>query len=158
MKNAESLDSAALSDARKAASLTERESDLLRKSGERIFTLSRKVATAEREIERLRTELEQARLLVDEVRRSRDVLSSQVESLLNERDREYEERAELRRLLASLQSQMQGMLSTLLANDQLPVRPMLGRASPQRSGHVRMAVISASHGHSQPSLRLAGPP
>jgi chromosome segregation ATPase len=142
VKNAESTTAAALSDLRSAASLSERESELVRRAGERVFTLSRKLAAAEKEIERLRSELRQAHVLVDEVRTSRDVLSSQVASLLGERDREYQERAELRRLMASLQSQMQEMLSGFIASQAAP-RGLLGRAAPQRSGHVPMALLSA---------------
>ena len=81
-----------------AGAASDRESELLRQSGERIYALSRKAAAAEREIERLRTELQQAQMLMDEIRRTRDVLSAQVQSLLSDRDREYEERSELRRL------------------------------------------------------------
>ncbi len=143
MKNAESATAGALSDVRNGASLSERESELLRRAGERVFTLSRKVAAAEKENERLRSELRQAEILVDEVRKSRDVLSSQVASLLNERDREYQERAELRRLMASLQSQMQEMLSGFIASQAAP-RGILGRASPQRSGHVPMALLAGA--------------
>lgn len=141
MKNAESGTNPALNDVRSGAALNERESELLRRSGERIFALSRKVAAAEREIERLRSELRQSEILVDEVRRTRDVLSAQVESLLNERDREYDERAELRRLLASLQSQLQGMLGKLLLAEDQPASPLLGRPAPQRRGHVRMTLL-----------------
>ena len=142
MKNAEPGPNPALNDVRSGASLTERESELLRRSGERIFALSRKVAAAEREIERLRSELGQAEVLVDEVRRTRDVLAAQVESLLNERDREYEERAELRRLLASLQAQLQAMLGRFLAVEAQAGPALIGRPSPQRSSHVQMAVIA----------------
>jgi chromosome segregation ATPase len=146
MKNAQSGTSAALKDVQNGASLSDRESELLQRAGERVFALSRKVAAAEREIERLRSELQQSSILVDEVRRSRDVLSSQVMSLLNERDREYQERAELRRLLASLQSQMQSMLTTLVVRQPSPPQVMLGRPSPQRSGHVPMALLQLQGG------------
>ncbi len=142
MKNAESTTSAALRDVERAAALSPRESELLKRSGERIFILSRKVAAAEKEIERLRTEVAQSQLLIDEVRRSRDVLSAQVASLLNERDRDYHERSELRRLLASLQNQMQTILSTLLAAAPPEPRALLGRSSPQRPGHIRMITES----------------
>ena len=140
MKNSESATHAALSDARNAASLSERESELLRRSGERIFLLSRKIAAAEREIERLRTELQQANVLVDEVRQSRNVLSAQVTSLLRDREREYDERAELRRLLASLHSLVQGMLSNVLGGDPAGTHRLLGRPSPQRGGRLPMAA------------------
>lgn len=146
MKNAESSSTnAALNDVRQVASLSERESELLRRSGERIFALSRKVAAAEREIERLRAELHQSQLLADEVRRTRDVLSAQVESLLNERDRDYMERAELRRLLAGLQSQLQAILANLVVPASAPAAGpgLIGRVLPQRSGHVSM-VLPAS--------------
>jgi hypothetical protein len=142
----QSSTNAALNDVRQAAALNERESELLRRSGERIFALSRKVAAAEREIERLRTELHQSQLLADEVRRTRDVLSAQVTALLNERDRDYMERAELRRLLASLQSQMQTILANVVTGssvDSANAPRLIGRALPQRGGHVPMALPAA---------------
>ena len=103
--------------------LSPRESELLKKAGERIFALSRRVSAAERETERLTAENTALRELVAEVRNMRDVLSSQVSSLLREKDREYEERSELRRLLASLHMQMQEVLplvTTLVAAQQPP--------------------------------------
>ena len=147
MKNAESTTSAALRDVERAAALTPRESDLLKRSGERIFTLSRKVAAAEREIERLKTEVLQSQLLIEEIRRSRDVLSAQVTSLLVERDRDYQERSELRRLLASLQNQMQTILGSLLTAEPLERRALLGRPSPQRPGRIGMITELGPDAH-----------
>lgn len=92
------------------ASLTPRESELLRKAGERVFSLSRRLAEKEREADRLRAETQSLRDLLAESREVRDVLAAQVTSLQTEIEREYEERSELRRLLASLHVQMQELL------------------------------------------------
>jgi uncharacterized coiled-coil DUF342 family protein len=86
--------------------LTARESELLERAGQRVFTLSRKVAEANREIDRLNLKATHLAELLDDARRMRDVLADQVLSLQRERDRDYEERAELRRLLASMQQMM----------------------------------------------------
>lgn len=90
--------------------LTARESELLKKAGERVFELSRRVAELERTVERLESELAGARELLAESREVRNVLVAQVTSLQTDLDREYEERSELRRLLASLHIQMQELL------------------------------------------------
>ncbi|MGH2633647.1 MAG: hypothetical protein ACRDG3_09585 [Tepidiformaceae bacterium] len=89
------------------ASLTERESQLLRQAGERVFGLARKVAAAERRETDLKRELDRNNELLEEVRRTRDVLSAQVNSLLRERERDYEERSELRQLLGAITVQLQ---------------------------------------------------
>ncbi len=114
-------------------SLTQRESDLLRKAGERVFALSRKLAESERQVARHRQEAEHLRELLAETRMSRDTLSAQVSSLQRELEREYEERAELRRLLSSLQLQMQAMLPMIVAGGTTE-RPALtiGRTAGQR--------------------------
>ena len=90
--------------------LTERESEILRKAGERIFELSGRLAESERQLAQMRQESAQLRELLTETRSSRDVLGAHVESLQRHLDREYDERAELRRLLAGLQMQLQAML------------------------------------------------
>ena len=104
------------------ASLTPRESELLRKAGERVFALSRRLASSEQTAEQLRSESKSLRDLLAESREVRAVLSAQVASMQTELDREYEERAELRRLLASLHLQMQELL---------PVVTGLSRMTPQ---------------------------
>lgn len=96
-----------------AERLSERESALLRQAGDRVFSLSRRLADADREANRLAATNDALRELLDETRRSRDILSAQVSSLQVERDREYEERAELRRLLASLHLQLQELLPAM---------------------------------------------
>ena len=90
--------------------LTPRESELLKKAGERVFALSRRLPEKEREASRYQSELQGLRELLAESREVRQVLSSQVTSLQTELDREYEERSELRRLLGSLHLQMQELL------------------------------------------------
>lgn len=90
--------------------LTARESVLLKKAGERVFELSRRVAELERAVERLESELAGARELLAESREVRNVLVAQVTSLQTDLDREYDERSELRKLLASLHIQMQELL------------------------------------------------
>jgi chromosome segregation ATPase len=90
--------------------LTPRESELLRKAGERVYSLSRRLAEKERERDRLEAETRTLRELLAESREVRTVLSAQVESLQKESDRDYQERSELRRLLASLHTQMQELL------------------------------------------------
>lgn len=104
------------------ATLTARESELLRKAGERVFALSRRLATSENEAEQLKAETRSLRDLLAESREVRAVLSAQVASMQTELDREYEERSELRRLLASLHLQMQELL---------PVVTGLSRMAPQ---------------------------
>jgi predicted RNase H-like nuclease (RuvC/YqgF family) len=115
-----------------AGALTERESELLRQASERIHVLSQRAAEAERESERYRMALQQAEAVLAETRRTRDVLSAQVESLMREADREYEERAELRRLLASAQMQLQSLLASMMAVPSSNGGPLLGRFAPQR--------------------------
>lgn len=114
--------------------LSARESALLQKAGERVFALSRKVATLDREVERLRGDLTHAEAMLGEAQKMRDILSNQVASLQREGDRNWEERAELRRLLASLQMQLQTLLGTFIEQQSAP-RPGLaaGRISPQHS-------------------------
>lgn len=113
------------------ANLTERESELLRKAGDRIFRLSRRLAEAERTVQRLEQELAHTRELLTETRASRDVLSAQVSSVHRDLEREYVERAELRRMLSSFQLQIQSMLTRPVSED---MRPRLGqgREAPQR--------------------------
>lgn len=90
--------------------LSERESEILKKAGERVFALSRRLADKELESEKLRAESHSLRELLAESREVRQVLTDQITSLHVELDREYEERSELRRLLASLHVQMQELL------------------------------------------------
>ena len=113
------------------SSLTPRESELLRKAGDRIFALSRRLADSESQTRQLQQELSHVRELLSETRRSRDLLSLQVTSLQRDVDREFEERSELRRLLASLQLQLQAMLPSIAPRPEAPwLSP--GRAAPQR--------------------------
>jgi hypothetical protein len=113
--------------------LTARESDLLRKAGERVFGLSRQLAASEAHARRLQSELEHTREILAETRQTREILSAQVTTLHREIEREFEERSELRKLLASLQLQLQAMLPSLIA-PAAPETPFFlpGRASPQR--------------------------
>lgn len=130
-------------------SLTVRESELLRKAGDRIFALSRRLSEAERSVQRLEQELSHSRDLLEETRRSRDVLSDQVRSMQGDLEREFVERSELRRLLASLQVQFQ----THFAPPAQDARPRLGqgRESPQRGS----AESSSSKGVAGRMLRAA---
>lgn len=130
-------------------SLTVRESELLRKAGDRIFALSRKLSEAERTVQRLEQELAHSRELLDETRRSRDVLSDQVRSMQGDLEREFVERSELRRLLASLQVQFQAQFAPRVQD----LRPRLGqgRESPQRGS----AEVPTSKGVAGRMLRAA---
>jgi hypothetical protein len=126
--------------------LTERESEILRKAGERVFALSKRLADQERESSRLTSEAQTARELLAESREVRRVLSNQVQSLQTALDREYEERSELRRLLASLHIQMQELL---------PLVTGLARAGdlalPPRSDSV-VPSPAKTYGATSPSL------
>lgn len=93
--------------------LTAREAELLKKAGERVYALSRRVAERDREVQELKSESQGLRDLLAESREVRKVLISQVESLQTQLDREYGERSELRRLLASLHVQMQELLPSI---------------------------------------------
>ena len=86
----------------------------------------------------MRQESVQLRELLTETRSSRDALSAHVESLQRHLEREYDERAELRRLLAGLQMQVQAMLP---GNGQTaPGGPQfIGRQAGQRSASDRPA-------------------
>ncbi len=114
------------------SSLTARESELLRKAGDRIFALSRGLAEAEKSVQRLELELRHTRELLTETRSSRDVLSSQVTALQRELEREFVERSELRRMLSSFQMQIQNMLVPTASEDRRP-RLGQGREAPQRA-------------------------
>lgn len=104
--------------------LTPRESDLLNQAGDRIFNLSRKLADRERELERTKLENTHLKELLEETRMMRGILSDQVQALQRDLDREYEERAELRRLLASLQLQLQALLPAVVRSEELrPAAP-----------------------------------
>jgi hypothetical protein len=121
--------------------LTERESDILRKAGERVFALSKRLADQERESDRYQTEAQSLRELLAESREVRKVLSDQISSLYRELDREYEERSELRRLLASLHVQMQELLPVvtgLSRSQQLgaPERPQPQVVAPSKANGV----------------------
>lgn len=76
-----------------------------------MFGLARKVAAVEKREADLKREMENMGELLAEVRRTRDVLSAQVESLLRERERDYEERSELRQLLGAITVQLQTAMS-----------------------------------------------
>jgi hypothetical protein len=94
--------------------LTARESELLKRAGERVFALSRRLADREREVERLNAEVSSLRELLAENRNIREILSAQITSLQTEHEREYEERSELRRLVAGLHLQLQEVLPMLI--------------------------------------------
>jgi hypothetical protein len=108
--------------------LTARESALMEQAGQRVASLSRRLADADKEVGRLTAANEALHELLDETRRSRDILSAQVNSLQLERDREYDERAELRRLLASLHLQVQELLPALTATTRSQQPPWTGDA------------------------------
>lgn len=99
-------------------SLTARESELLKRAGERVFALSRRLAERDRQVEKLTAEAAALRELLSENRNIREILSAQITSLQTEHEREYEERAELRRLVAGLHVQLQEVLPLLMR--QLP--------------------------------------
>lgn len=93
--------------------LTARETELLGQAGERVFQLARRLSATEKEVERIRTELALRDELLAETRRSRDVLGAQVQSLLQERERDYEERQEMRSLFMTTQVQLQAILEKM---------------------------------------------
>jgi uncharacterized coiled-coil protein SlyX len=93
---------------------------MLHQAGDRVFTLARRLATAEREQARLGKEIDHLNELLVETRTSRDVLSAQVQSLLVERERDYEERAELRRLLSVVAGQVQMSMAQWTATMKAP--------------------------------------
>ena len=134
------------------ASLTPRESELLRKAGERVFALSRRLAAKETEAEQLRFEARSLRDLLAESREVRQVLSAQVASMQTELDREYEERSELRRLLASLHMQMQELLPVVTGLSRLTLATPEEAVQPERSptGERR----KPERGHKSLSQRL----
>jgi hypothetical protein len=117
--------------------LSEREAEILRRSGERVFELSRRLADAERSLAEARQRTAQLEELLNETRRSRDTLLAHTESLQRLLEREYDERAELRRLLAGLQMQMQSMLNGHVAAP--PPGLMLARAAGQKAVSSRPA-------------------
>jgi chromosome segregation ATPase len=134
----------ALADAGALKGLSSRESELVRKAGERVFELSRKTAERDREIDRLKLELAHLREMLDETIRSREVLSSQVLALQAEAERALEERAELRTLLAGSQAQVQQLLARLLdsgptAHEPAPGPLRLGKQAPQRGSQSAAA-------------------
>ena len=94
--------------------LTARETELLKRAGERVFALSRRLAERDREVEKLRAEVDSLRELLAENRNIREILSAQIMSLQTEHEREYEERAELRRLVAALHLQLQEVIPMLV--------------------------------------------
>ena len=87
--------------------LTPRESDLLQQAGERVFVLARRLAAAERQEQEAKRSLDHLQELLQETRSTRDILAAQVQSLLRERERDYEERSELRQLLGAITAQLQ---------------------------------------------------
>jgi len=129
-------------------SLTERESQLLRQAGERVFALARKVSAAERREQDMKRELEQTRELLAETRNTRDVLSAQVQSLLRERERDFEERSELRQLLGAITVQLQTAMSRPIGPDLAPQhlppesasRPAIGAPSSRTRNHSSKAA------------------
>ncbi len=61
--------------------LTARESELLKRAGERVFALSRRLAERDREVERLTSEVASLRELLAEHRTMREILSAQVATM-----------------------------------------------------------------------------
>lgn len=101
-------------------SLTPRESELLKRAGERVFGLSRRLADRDREVSRLGSEVQSLRDLLAENREIRDILSAQITSLQLEKEREYEERAELRQIVAGLHAQLQEVIPLLTRQHSQP--------------------------------------
>lgn len=127
--------------------LTERESEILRKAGERVFALSRRLADKEKESDQHRAESTSLRELLAESREVRKVLTDQITSLQRELDREYEERSELRRLLASLHLQMQELLPVVTGLSQAHQAQLIARpAIPEPAEQL------LEDGHRQSSL------
>lgn len=115
--------------------LTARESELLKRAGERVFVLSRRLAERDREVERLTAEVRSLRELLSENRNMREILSAQIASLQMEHEREYDERAELRRLVAGLHLQLQEVIPLLVKQQSVPeaaALPANGRDSTSR--------------------------
>ena len=130
----------ALADAAALKGLSNRESELVRKAGERVFELSRKAAEREREVERLALDIQHLQRLLEETVRSREVLTNQVRSMQIDAERGLEERSELRRLLAGAQAQVQQLLASLLApptDSSTPEPRRLGTHAPQRDSRGR---------------------
>lgn len=139
--------------------LSERESEILRKAGERVFALSKRLAEKERETNQMRSEAASARELLAESREVRRVLSDQIQSLQQALDREYEERSELRRLLASLHMQMQELLPIVagLSKDRsLPPPPTRVEMPGQRTGTPRDSTPSLARRLFAAAGELAG--
>jgi hypothetical protein len=120
--------------------LTPRESAMLHQAGDRVFTLARRLAGLERDHAQLRLELQHLTDLLGETRSTRDVLSRQVESLQLERERDYEERAELRKLLVAMTGELQAALAQTIARPMLsgppPLTELRSRSSAARSKPV----------------------
>ena len=116
------------------ASLTERESQLLRQAGERVFALARKVSAAERREAELKRDLDRTLDLLAETRNTRDVLSSQVQSLLRERERDFEERSELRQLLGAITGQLQAAMNRPASSALAPQHSPTSANTPRRIG------------------------
>lgn len=126
--------------------LTERESEILRRAGERVFSLSRRLADKEKEADHLRSESQSLKDLLAESREVRKVLTDQISSLHRELDREYEERSELRRLLASLHLQMQELLPVVTGLSQTQ------RALPAPARQEELTTAHEQNGHRRASL------
>lgn len=109
--------------------LTEREARLLKEAGDHVSSLAQRLAAARRDVDASQQELRLLQEVLAETRRTRDVLSAQVQSLQEQRDRDYDERAELRRLLAAVSTQFQAIFE----NGYSAHRAELGRAAPQHT-------------------------
>lgn len=129
--------------------LSERESELVTKAGERVFELSRRLGERERELAQLKAEINSLRQLLEETTRSREVLASQIIACQSENDRNYQERVELRQLLGSAQTQLQNLVQKVLVEgaiggSELP-DPLAASSKPKavtatsRSGTVKLA-------------------
>jgi chromosome segregation ATPase len=110
--------------------LTERESRLLKEAGDHVSSLAQRLATARRDVEASQQELRMLQEVLAETRRTRDVLSAQVSSLQEQRERDYDERAELRRLLAAVSAQFQAIYENGISSAR---RAEAGRVAPQRT-------------------------
>lgn len=119
--------------------LTARESELLHRAGERVFALSRRLAERDKEVERLTSDMKSLRELLAENRNIREILSAQITSLQAEHEREYEERSELRRLVAGLHLQLQEVIPMMMRQQTatLPAATAVDAISPARSPEAR---------------------
>ncbi|MGE3077113.1 MAG: hypothetical protein AB7N24_20485 [Dehalococcoidia bacterium] len=137
--------------------LTARESELLRKAGERVFALSKRLAEKQREADQLSSEAQSLRDLLAESKEVRRVLSAQVESMQTELDREYAERSELRRLLASLHVQMQELLPVVTGLSRVHEKPQLETPRPTPATRPKKRGLADRLADATSALRTGRP-